>query len=211
MDNIVGADLYLDQVDLGRYWPENASVSCEDFLVQMREGKANIEVYSFLTPRQMNAFGLVLNAERYLPSVPLITVPQPIEAELLSVNRPDEDALVIVSGNNKFTFEVLAAVWSQGLTPAYFLLVDCSGSTVDMAMVYADFTPERLWHAVETSGLERKVKHRRMIVPGFTSSLVDDFAKATNWQVEAGPTCIIELPLFLGNHWIFSKSSEGHG
>jgi hypothetical protein len=204
-------DLYLDQVDLSRYWPENASVSCEDFLVQIREGKAHIEDYSFLTPRQINAFGLVLNAERYLPSVPLMTVPQPIEAELLSVNSPDEDALVIVSGNNRFSFEVLAAVWSQGFTPAYFLLVDCLGSTVDMAMVYADFTPGRLRHALKTSGLDRKVKHHRMIVPGLTSSLVSDFAEATGWEIEAGPVCAVELPHFLGNRWIFSKPSEGHG
>jgi len=201
------ANLYLDQVDSGQYWPENANVLCEDFLVQVREGKAHLDDYSFLTPQQMHAFSLVLDAERYLPSIPQTTVPRPIKAELLSVNSPDEDALVIVSGNNELTFEVLAAVWSQGFTPAYFLLVDCLGSTVDMAMIYADFTPERLWHALETSGLERKVKHRRMIVPGFTSPLVSDFIRATGWEVEAGPICVVELPLFLGSRWIFSKPS----
>ena len=197
------ADLYLDQVDLARYWPGNASVSCEDFLVQVREGKAHIEDYSFLTRTQIHALRVVLDTERYLPSVPQLTVPQPIEAELLAMNGPDEDALVIITGNNRSTLEVLAAVWSQGSTPAYFLSVDCLGSTVDMAVVYAEFTPDRLRHALKTSGLEEKVRHRRMIVPGFASPLVNDFIRATDWQVEVGPICAVELPLFLGDRWIF--------
>lgn len=197
------ADLYLDKVDLDRYWPDNSSVSCNEFLVQIRERKTHIKDYSFLTPRQMRDFGFVLDAENYLPLVPQMTVPQPIEAEPVLVNRPDEDSLVIVTGNNSFTLEVLAALWSQGSTPAYFLLVDCLGSTVDMAMIYADFTPERLWYALKTSGLEKIVKHRRLIVPGLTAPLVSDFIRVTGWQVEAGPICVVELPLFLGDRWIF--------
>jgi len=205
------ANLYLDQVDLARYWPEDASVPFEDFLFQVREGDTCLEDYAFLTPRQKHAFGVALKVETYLPSVPQLTVPQPIEAELLPLNEPDENALVIVSGNNRFTLEVLAAVWSQGFTPAYFLLVDCLGSTVDMAMIYAQFTPQRLQHALKTSGLESKVKHRHLIVPGFMAPLVSDFTRATGWQVEAGPICIVELPLFLGERWIFSRSSEVRG
>jgi len=202
------ADLYLNQIDLRQYWPEDASVPFDAFLVQIREGHAHIEDYSFLTPRQMHAFSVVLDAEKYLPSVPQLTVPQPTGAELLPINEPDDDALVIVSGNNSYTLEVLASVWSQGYTPAYFLLVDCLGSTVDMSMIYAQFTPERLRHAVMTSSLESKVKHRHLIVPGYTSPLVSDFTRATGWQVEAGPICVVELPLFLGERWIFSRSPE---
>ena len=197
------ADLYLDKVDLGWYWPENAGVSCEDFQTQITEGKARIEDFTFLTPKQRHVFGLALNVDNYIPSVPQITVPQPIEAELVFLNSPDEDALVIVSGNNKFTFDVLATVWAQGVTPAYILLVDCLGSTVDMAMIFAEFTPEHLLYALKTSGLETKVRHRRMIVPGFTLPLVSDFTRVTGWQVEAGPVCAAELPLFLGDRWIF--------
>jgi acetyl-CoA decarbonylase/synthase complex subunit gamma len=131
-------------------------------------------------------------------------VPQPIEAGLFPINEPDEDSLVIVSGNNRLTFEVLATVWAQGITPAYFLLVDCLGSTVDMAMIYGYFTPMRLAQILSTSGLESKVKHRRMIVPGLTAPLADEFAVTTSWDIELGPVCAVELPLFLGDRWVFS-------
>jgi CO dehydrogenase/acetyl-CoA synthase gamma subunit (corrinoid Fe-S protein) len=197
------ADLYLAKVDICRYWPADVAVSCKDLMDRWAAGKGSIEDYAFLTPRQAHSFKLVLDARKYLPSVPLLTVPQPMEAGLFPINEPDEGSLVIVSGNNRLTFEVLAAIWAQGVTPAYFLLVDCLGNTVDMAMVYGDFTPMRLAQILATSGLESKVKHRHMIVPGLAAPLADEFAAATNWEIEVGPVCAAELPLFLGERWVF--------
>jgi len=197
----MNAGLYLDRVDFCRYWPETATVPYGDFLTQIKSREIRMDDYPFLSWQQKRAFELVLEAERYLPQVPLMTVPQPIEPELIPQNTPDENSLVIVSGNNKFTVDVLATVWSWGITPAYFMLVDCLGNTVDMSMVYGDFSPERLQEALEKSGLEHKVRHRHMIVPGLTQPLARDFVSATNWEIEVGPICATELPLFLGDRW----------
>jgi hypothetical protein len=202
------ADLYLNMIDLCRYWPANTEISCKDFLTSLAAGKGDIEDCTFLTPRQLQAFKLVLEAKTYLPSVPQLTVPQPIEKGLFPINEPDESSLVIVTGNNRLTFEVLATIWAQDVTPAYFLLVDCLGSTVDMAMVYGDFTPTRLAQVIAESGLESRVKHRHMIVPGLTASLAANFAVATNWEVEIGPVCAVELPLSLGDRWLFSAKQK---
>jgi CO dehydrogenase/acetyl-CoA synthase gamma subunit (corrinoid Fe-S protein) len=196
------ADLYLDAVDLCRYWPAGLGMTCADFKAGWAAGKVNRGDYAFLTARQWEAFRLVLEARTYLPSVPLLTMPQPMATGLFPINEPDENALVIVTGNNRLTFEVLATIWAQGVTPAYFLLVDSSGSTVDMAMVYGELTPERLARAVAETGLEARVRHRRMIVPGLTAPLATAFAAATQWEVAAGPVCAVELPLFLGDRWI---------
>jgi hypothetical protein len=198
------ADLYLTKVDICRYCPADVRSLCKAFTDRWADGKGSKEDYAFLNSRQGRSFKLVLEAQKYLPSIPLLTVPQPIEAGLFPINEPDEDSLVIVSGNNRLTFEVLATVWAQGTTPAYFLLVDCLGSTVDMAMIYGYFTPMRLTQILSTSGLERKVKHRRMIVPGLTAPLADEFALKTGWEIELGPVCAVELPLFLGERWVFS-------
>jgi CO dehydrogenase/acetyl-CoA synthase gamma subunit (corrinoid Fe-S protein) len=202
------ADLYLASVDLCRYWPANAEISCQDFLTRLAAVKGNIDDFAFLKAERLQAFKLVLEARNYLPSVPLLTVPQPLEGGLLPVNEPDENSLVIVTGNNRMTFEVLATIWARGVTPAHFLLVDCRGNTVDMAMVYGDFVPARLAQILRASGLESRVKHRHLIVPGLTASLAEDFAVATNWEVEVGPICAVELPLFLGERWIFSTGRK---
>lgn len=196
------ADLYTSRIDLCHYWPANAEIPCQNFINLLTAGKEDLEDYPSLSYWQFQTFKLVLQAQNYLPPVPLLTVPQPIEKGLFPLNEPDENSLVMVTGNNRLTFEVLGTIWAQSITPAYFLLVDCLGSTVDMAMVYGNFKPERLAEIVRESGLESKVKHRHMIVPGFTAPLAEAFAAATNWEIEVGPVCAIELPLFLGDRWI---------
>jgi len=197
------ANLYLDQVNLPRYWPDDAPISSEDFLNEVKAGTASIDDYSFLTRQQKQALKLVLDADTLLPEIPLTTMPQPVPAELIPLNTPDDISLVIATGNNRYTLEVLTTVWSWGNTPAYFLLVDCLGNTADMAMVYGEFTAERLREALKESGLEDMVRHRHLIVPGFTEPLKADFARMTGWEIEVGPVCAVELPLFLENRWTF--------
>jgi len=191
-------DLYLKTIDLGRYCPKSAEILPEE-----PAGKTCLDDCPFLTSRQIKACKLAIGARSYLPSGPPITVPQPVEPDLIPLNEPDENSLVLVSGNSRVTLEVLLTVWSQGITPAYLLPVDCLGHTVDMAMVFGEFKPERLKRALQRSNLEEKVAHRRMVVPGFTATLAVDFAEATGWEIEVGPVCAAELPLFLGERWAF--------
>jgi hypothetical protein len=200
------ANLYLDKMDVCCYWPTGAPLTCLECLARLKTGKVTSKDFDFLTPGKIRAFQTTLGAEAYLPNVPILTVPQPVEAGLFPVNKPDENSLVIVSANNRITFEVLATVWAQGITPAHFLLIDCLGNTVDMAMVYGEFTSERLAQALRGSGLEDKIVHRQMIVPGLTAPLAGDFAAATGWEVEVGPVCAAEIPLFLGDRWVFPEA-----
>ena len=197
------ADLYLDYVDARRYWPSNAGISFEKAITDVEAGKTRLEDYSFLSRQQVQAFKLVINSKNYLPEVPMVTVPQPAKAEVIPLNRPDEGSLVIVTGNNHNTINVLTSVWSQGCTPAYLVVVDCLGSTVDMAMIFGDFTPVRLQQALMNSRLAEKVGHRHMIIPGLTSPLAGYFREVTGWEIEIGPICAAELPLAMGDRWIF--------
>jgi len=199
------ADLYLKQVELSRYWPADAPVSFGECISGTGKGKDCLEGCSFLSPGRLLAFKMALSSDDYLPSIPLLTVPQPTDPGLVAVNEPDEDAPVLVTGNNIHTFEVLMAVWSLGITPAYFLLVDTMGNTVDMAMIYGEFRPGKLVEAVSAAQLEEKVSHRRLLLPGLTAPLSETFAAATGWEVEVGPVCAVELPLFLGDRWKFQE------
>ena len=194
--------LYLDQMDLSSYWPETATIPWDDFSTKTKEGTVILEECSFLSSHQIHAFSLALDPQSYLPSIPSIDVPQPIAPDLFALNEPGENAPVLITSNSRLTFDVLTALWAQSITPAYFLLVDCLGSTVDMAMVYGYFTSERLEKALEESKLGSHVSHRQLIIPGLSSSLAEDFRKVTGWEVEIGPICAAEIPLYLGERWI---------
>ena len=195
------ANLYLDQIDVQRYCRTDAQSKTRKGC-RYEEDKTCVDDCPLLPPPQQKALNTVLRAKDFLPTVPSITAPRPIEPGLVPVNDPDGNAPVLVTANSGLTFEVLLAVWSQGVTPAWFLLVDCLGNTVDMAMVFGEFSAERLARAVSGSGAEDQIRHRRMIVPGLTAPLAKDFEKATGWEVEVGPICAAELPLFLGERWV---------
>ena len=196
------ADIYVNQVDIGRYWPRNAGVTAEQALADVRAGKARFEDYAFLDPHQAAALQVVVDGEKFLPSVPMATVPQPVTPGMVPLNNPDQNSPVIVTGNNEHTVNVLTSIWAQGRTPAYLVMVDCRGSTVDMAVLFGDFTPERLKAALASYRLEEVVTHRRLIVPGLTAALAREFSEATGWEIEIGPVCALELPLFLGDRWL---------
>lgn len=196
------ADLYLNRMDLRRYCPNHAVPTDARTDAAPGAGVLCPDDCALLSPRQRHAFKVALAASDYLPAIPPLTVPRPIEPALTPVNEPDESALVLVSANNSLTFEVIMTVWAQGLTPAWFLLVNCLGNTVDMAMVFGEFKPQRLAESIEATALARKVAHRHLIVPGFTAPLAEDFRKATGWAVDVGPICAAELPLFLGDRWV---------
>jgi len=195
------ADLYLDQIDVRRYCRTNAQSRTREHC-RYEEEKTCVDDCPLLPPLQQRAMNTVLRAKDYLPSVPSITAPRPIDPGLIPINDPDGNALVLVTANSSLTFDVLLAVWSQGVTPAWFLPVDCLGNTVDMAVVFGEFRAERLALAVSGSGAEDRIGHRRMIVPGLTAPLARDFEKATGWEVEVGPICAAELPLFLGERLV---------
>ena len=200
--NPPNADLYLNQINVRRYCPDNEN-NTNNESCPSKNTDTCIDTCPLLGPEQRQALKTVLGAREYLPSIPSITDLRPIEPKLTAVNQPDSNSLVIVTANSSLTFDVILTVWSQGITPAYFLLVDCLGNTLDMAVVLREFKPERLKQAITDSGLEGIISHRHMIVPGLTAPLAEDFKKATGWDVEVGPICAAELPLFLGNRWIF--------
>jgi CO dehydrogenase/acetyl-CoA synthase gamma subunit (corrinoid Fe-S protein) len=87
------------------------------------------------------------------------------------------------------------------VSPFFLLMVDCRGDTVDMAMIYRSFTPQRLDQAIEQNKLAARVTYRRLIIPGILAPLKEELATYTGWEIVAGPICAAELPLFMGEAW----------
>ncbi len=202
----INACLYLDQLRLSSYWPESADLEYNEFITRYRAGETSLEDCHFLTSRQVRAFKLALEADKYLPKVPSIDVPRAIATDIIALNDPDENSLVIVTSNNTFTFDVLISVWSQGVTPAFLARVDCQGNTVDMAMVFEKFTPEALEESLKQIDLDGNLSHRTAIVPGLAAPLAKEFEQVTGWNIEVGPVCAAEIPLFLGERWILPET-----
>jgi CO dehydrogenase/acetyl-CoA synthase gamma subunit (corrinoid Fe-S protein) len=203
---ILKADLYLDKIDILAYLPRSNCAecgfsSCDQWLQELRAGRTLIRQCPSLPQGLTYALEVVLNLERILPPVEATLHPQPGHVGLLEINEPDEDSDVLVTGNSLITQEVVLALLSTTSCGFHLLCVDCQGHTVDMALIYNAFTPSRVYRSLRASELADRVVTRRLVLPGAVSSLREEIQRTTGWETVAGPYCVGELPLFVGEKW----------
>jgi len=201
------ADLYISKIDFSRYLNRNdcsqcGFLSCDAFILALKKGEAGPRECSFISRNNTYAFEAVRKIEESWPEVPLLTHPRPAFTGLVELNQPDERSLMLISGNNEYTEQVLLTVLGTTVCPFYVLFVDTDGNTVDMAMIYKTLTAERIRDALKSNAPEEKVAAREILLPGLASSIKSETETLTGWKVGLGPVCAAELPLFFADIWI---------
>ena len=201
------ADLYINKIDFNRYLNQDECAhcgfsSCNSFIDAIKRGEKFPQECSFIGRNKAYAFEAVKKIEETWPEVPLLTHPRPAFTGLVELNQPNERSLMLISGNNEYTEQVLLTVLGTTVCPFYVLFVDTDGNTVDMAMIYKTLTAERIHNSLTTTGIEKRIAAKDMILPGLASSLKDEVEALTGWNVSLGPVCAAELPLFLADIWI---------
>lgn len=203
---MLAADLYFDKIDLARYLtPEEAARAgardASELAARLKAGELSPATLEFLPPGKRHALTIALRPTEFLPQVPSLELPRPVPPDLVELNDPGLDAPLLVTGNSEFTLTVMTALLALTVSPLYLLLVECRGDTVDMAMVYRSFTPQRLDQGLTAHKLATRLKEKRLILPGVLAPLKAELAAYTGWEIQVGPICAAELPLFLGEAW----------
>lgn len=176
--------------------------SCKEFLDTLQKDNHALRKCHFIQRNQAYAFEAVGMIKDLWPQVPLLTHPRPGPTGLVGLNQPDEKSMVLITGNNKFTQDVLLTVLGTTLCPFYVLFTDTDGNTIDMAMIYRTFTVERITSALQISGIGEKTSAKQMVIPGLAAALQEDIRKGTGWTVRIGPECAAELPLYFSEIWV---------
>jgi CO dehydrogenase/acetyl-CoA synthase gamma subunit (corrinoid Fe-S protein) len=176
--------------------------SCKEFLDALQKDNHAPYGCPFIRRNQAYAFEAVGTIKNLWPRVPLLTHPRPGPTGLVELNQPDEKSIVLITGNNQFTQDVLLTVIGTTLCPFYVLFTDTDGNTIDMAMIYKTFTAERITRAIQMSGIGEKNLTKQMIIPGLAAQIQEDIRKGTGWTVRVGPECAAELPLYFSEIWI---------
>jgi len=200
------ADLYLDQIDLGKYFSEKECKkcglhSCKELVEKLHSGEFSFSDLKWFSRPRANALQVALQAKKVLPAVPAIQLPQPGPTGLVQLNHPNPSDPVLVTSNSELTQQVLLAVLSTTTSPFFVLFVDTNGDTLDMAIILKTFTPQRIQQAIAESELETKAPASFMLIPGLAASMQAPIQSVTQLPVRVGPVCIAELPLFMGDKW----------
>jgi acetyl-CoA decarbonylase/synthase complex subunit gamma len=114
---------------------------------------------------------------------------------------PDENSPVLFTSNFALTYYTVASDIESNKINAYLIIVDTEGSAIDSGVAGRKLTAERVADAIKASGIESKVKHRKIISPGKASRISGEIEELSGWKVQVGPRDSSEIPKYLIEKW----------
>jgi acetyl-CoA decarbonylase/synthase complex subunit gamma len=127
--------------------------------------------------------------------------PVAVEPGLKVIGSPDENSPVMFTTNFALTYYTVASDIESAKVNAYLLVVDTEGIAVESAVAGRKLTADKVAESIKACGVENKVKHRKLIIPGKAARLSGEIEEASGWQVLVGPTDSSEIPKFLQEKW----------
>ncbi|MCS7115005.1 MAG: acetyl-CoA decarbonylase/synthase complex subunit gamma [Nitrososphaerota archaeon] len=127
--------------------------------------------------------------------------PVAVEPGLKVFGAPDENSPVMFTTNFALTYYTVASDIESAKVNAYLLVVDSEGLAVDPAVAGRKLTAEKVAEALKASGIENKVKHRKLIIPGKAARLSGELEELSGWQILVGPRDSSEIPKYLQEKW----------
>ncbi len=114
---------------------------------------------------------------------------------------PDEHSPVFFTSNFALTYYTVASDLESSKLNAYLIVVETEGSAIDSGVAGRKLTAERVADAIKASGIENKVKHRKIIIPGKASRISGEIEELSGWKVQVGPRDSSEIPKYLIEKW----------
>jgi acetyl-CoA decarbonylase/synthase complex subunit gamma len=127
--------------------------------------------------------------------------PVAVEPGLKVFGIPEENSPVLFTTNFALTYYTVASDLDSAKVNAYLLIVDTEGTAVDSAVAGRKLTAEKVTDAIKASGIENKVKHKKIIIPGKSARLSGEIEELSGWQVLVGPRDSSDIPKFLQEKW----------
>jgi acetyl-CoA decarbonylase/synthase complex subunit gamma len=128
--------------------------------------------------------------------------PMAVQAGLKAFGKPDDNSPVMFTTNFALTYYTVASDLESAKINAYLIVVDTGGIAVDSSVAGRRLTAEKVANALKASGIENKVKHRRLIIPGKAARLALEIEELSGWQVLVGPKDSSGIPKLLQEKWL---------
>ena len=127
--------------------------------------------------------------------------PVQVEPKVYPIGEPDENSPVMFTTNFSLTYYTVESDVEASRVPSYILVVDTEGTSVLTAYSGDKLNEKTVADAMVKYGLEKLVKHRKMIIPGYVAVMSGKLEEATNWEVLVGPRECSMLPKYLQEVW----------
>lgn len=127
--------------------------------------------------------------------------PVQVEPKVYAIGEPNENSPVLFTTNFSLTYYTVESDVEASRIPSYILVVDTEGTSVLTAYSGDKLNEKTVAQAMAKYELEKLVKHRRMIIPGYVAVMSGKLEEATNWEIMVGPRECSMLPKYLQEVW----------
>lgn len=178
------------------------------------EGTSSPKEEAVLAGQQIAKYAGIVVLDHFSPETiyPILTLRQniytdpqkPIQmgAGVYKVGEPGENSPVYVTTNFSLTyFSVMGEVEASG-RPSWVIVCDSEGLSVLTAWAAGKFDAEKIAKTVKSSGIEDKIKHRKIIIPGYVAVLMGELEdELSGWKIMVGPKDAVDISSYIKKVW----------
>jgi acetyl-CoA decarbonylase/synthase complex subunit gamma len=103
-----------------------------------------------------------------------------------------------VTTNFSLTYFIVSGEIESSKIPSYLLVMDTEGLSVMTAWAAGKFVADLIGPFIKKSGIEDKVKHRKLIIPGYAAAELGGLEEELpGWEIQVGPREGAHIPAYL--------------
>ncbi|HEX9896404.1 MAG TPA: acetyl-CoA decarbonylase/synthase complex subunit gamma [Dehalococcoidales bacterium] len=127
------------------------------------------------------------------PQRPLATTPG-----IYEIGAPNDASPVLITTNFSLTYFIVSGEIEGSKIPSYLLVMDTEGLSVMTAWAAGKFVADLMAAFIKKSGIEGKVKHHKLIIPGYSASESGGLEEELpGWEIMVGPREGSHIPAYL--------------
>ena len=117
---------------------------------------------------------------------------------IYEIGSPDENSPVLITTNFSLTYFIVSGEIESSKVSSYLLVMDTEGLSVMTAWAAGKFVADLIGPFVKKSGIEDKVKHRKLVIPGYAAAESGGLEEELpGWEIQVGPRDGAHIPAYL--------------
>jgi acetyl-CoA decarbonylase/synthase, CODH/ACS complex subunit gamma len=124
--------------------------------------------------------------------------PMQVKPGIYPIGNPTDSSPVLITSNFSLTYFIVSGEVEGSRVPSWLLVMDTEGLSVMTSWAAGKFVPEKIAPFIKGVGIEEKVGHRKLVIPGYIAQMSGELEEELEgWKVEVGPREAADIPPFL--------------